>query len=203
MGNIFNGAGKYDLNVACSCWEHGWTSPKCLPVAKIWKQAMTIGHEALGPAQRVLEADDQRKRLQIGNATTAGGSVKKQQVQYLLMQKNNHITAKNPHHWTACKRFTACQPRNNTFPGNERLRRLLLTAGKIHCRHAFETLYRDFCLFTFLRLFWQESTIFLSNRVFIKSTWVGQRWLSTKQVQCNASRFFFETQSTQWYSAKN
>jgi len=45
----------------------------------------------------VLEAVDQRKRFQIRNETTAGGSVKKQQVQYLLMQKNNHMTAKNPH----------------------------------------------------------------------------------------------------------
>ena len=57
---------------------------------------MTV-YEALRPRHRVLEVDDQGNRLQIRNATTAGGTVKKQQVQYLLTQKNNHMTAKNPH----------------------------------------------------------------------------------------------------------
>lgn len=35
----------------------------------------------------------------------AGGMAKKQQVQYLLTQKNNHMTANNPLDWTACKHF--------------------------------------------------------------------------------------------------
>lgn len=37
--------------------------------------------------------------------TTAGGMAKKQQVQYLLTQKNNHMTANNPHDLTASKHF--------------------------------------------------------------------------------------------------
>lgn len=39
---------------------------------------MTIGHKALRPRHRVLEADDQRKRLLIGNATTYSRWIRKE-----------------------------------------------------------------------------------------------------------------------------
>lgn len=47
----------------CNCREHGRKSPNCLLVVD--QQAMTVCYEALRPSHRVLEADDQGKRLQI------------------------------------------------------------------------------------------------------------------------------------------
>lgn len=110
----------------------------------------------------MLEADDQRKRLQIGNATTYSRWIRKEATSAIPShaEKQPHGSRKS-----TLNCFTACQPQNNTFLGNEQLRRSLLTAVKIHCSHVFEMFYRVFCLFIFLRFFWQESTIFLANRV--------------------------------------
>lgn len=110
---------------------------------------------------KILEARDQRKRLHIPKAIiSAGGMVKKQQVQYLLMQKNNHMTAENPSDSTASEQF-------HRVPTSKRaVFTLALTAAKIYSSYGFELFYRVSCLFLFLRLSWQESTIFLANRVF-------------------------------------
>ena len=116
-----------------------------------------------------LEARDRRKRLNIPKGIlSAGGMVRKQQVQYLLMQKNNHMTAENPRHSTACEQFHRVPTQNERFLPSP------LTTAKIYSSYGFELFYRVYCLFLFLRLSWQESTIFLANRVFR----ARERWLA-------------------------